>query len=235
LRLDEVLELGIRRGAEVLAAHEVTVLLAGESGFEITGNGDRSPLDSISAWIERGPAMQTVLNGRTTISDYGDPSWGVPTRSWAAAKGFGPVLAVPMVSRSVTVGALTATRQAGRPAFDEADAQVAQIIAGPLAAAVHVAHVFEEKDGQARTLAILNESSRAASGVLDPVALARVVADKAVEMLGGHHATLSWFEPADGLLHVVAENHPRPVGDLAFGPGEGAAGIAFDTAQPVVV
>jgi signal transduction histidine kinase/CheY-like chemotaxis protein len=235
LRLDEVLELGIRRAAEVLGAYEVCVLLVREGGFEITGDGSRSPLDSISAWIERGPAMQTVLNGKTTIGDYGDPIWGVPTRSWAAAKNFGAVLAVPMVSRRVTVGALTATRLAGQPAFDEADAQVAQIIAGPLAAAVHVAHVFEEKERQARTLAILNESGRAAAGMLDPVTLAKVVADKAVELLGGHHATLSWFEPSDGLLHVVAENHPRPVGEVAFGPGEGAAGMAFDTAQPVVV
>jgi signal transduction histidine kinase len=235
LRLDEVLELGIRRAAEVLGAHEVCVLLVRDGGFEITGDGRREPLDSISAWIERGPAMQTVLNGRTALGDYREPCWGVPTRSWAAGKGFGPVLAVPMVSRSVTVGALAATRLAERPAFEEADAQVAQIIAGPLAAAVHVAHVFEEKEDQARTLAILNESGRAAAGMLDPVTLARVVVDKAVELLGGHHATLSWFEPGDGLLHVVAENHPRPVGEVAFGPGEGAAGIAFDTAQPVVV
>jgi len=235
LRLDDVLELGIRRAAEVLGAQEVCVLLVREGGFEITSDGRRSRLDSISAWIERGPAMQTVLNGRTTIGDYGDPAWGVPTRSWAATKDYGPVLAVPMVSRSVTVGALSATRLAGRPPFDDADAQVAQIIAGPLAAAVHVAHVFEEKEAQARTLAILNESGRAAGGVLDPVALAKVVADKALELLGGHHATLSWFEPADGLLHVVAENHPRPVGEVAFGPGEGAAGMAFETVQPVVV
>ena len=58
--------------------------------------------------------MQTVLNGRTTLGDYGDPIWGVPTRSWAATKDYGPVLAVPMVSRSVTVGTLSATRLAGR-------------------------------------------------------------------------------------------------------------------------
>jgi signal transduction histidine kinase/CheY-like chemotaxis protein/CHASE3 domain sensor protein len=235
LRLDECLDLGIRRAAEVLGADEVTVLLVREGGFEITSDGRRSPLDSISAWIERGAAMQTVLNGKPTIGSYSDASWGIPTRSWASARGYGPVLAVPMVSRSVTVGALTATRLAGRAEFQDSDAQVAQIIAGPLAAAVNVAQVFEQKERQARTLAILNESGRAASGVLDPAELARVVADKAVELLGGHHATLSWLDPADGLLHIVAENHPRPVGDVAFGPGEGAAGMAFETAQPVLV
>jgi signal transduction histidine kinase/DNA-binding response OmpR family regulator len=140
-----------------------------------------------------------------------------------------------MVSRGFTVGALTATRRTGRLAFEDADAQVAQIIAGPLAAAVHVAKVFEDKEKQARTLAILNETARAASGMLDPVALARVVTDKAGEMLGGHHATLSWFDAGDGLLHVVAETHPQPMTDATFPPGEGASGVAFESGQPVVV
>jgi signal transduction histidine kinase/CheY-like chemotaxis protein/CHASE3 domain sensor protein len=235
LRLDECLELGIRRAAEVLSADEVSVLLVREGGFEVTSGGRRAPLDSISAWIEKGPAMQTVLNGRSTVGQHSDPVWGVPTRSWAAARGFGPVLSVPMVSRGFTVGALTATRSTGRPAFEDADAQVAQIIAGPLAAAVHVAKVFEDKEKQARTLAILNETARAASGMLDPVALARVVTDKAGEMLGGHHATLSWFDAGDGLLHVVAETHPQPMTDATFPPGEGASGVAFESGQPVVV
>jgi signal transduction histidine kinase/DNA-binding response OmpR family regulator len=235
LRLDECLQLGIRRAAEVLSADEVSVLLVREGGFEVTSGGRRAPLDSISAWIEKGPAMQTVLTGRSTVGDHSDPAWGVPTRSWAAARGFGPVLSVPMVSRGFTVGALTATRRTGRPAFEEADAQVAQIIAGPLAAAVHVAKVFEDKEKQARTLAILNETARAASGMLDPVALARVVTDKAGEMLGGHHATLSWFDGQDGLLHVVAETHQQPMTEAAFPPGEGATGVAFESGQPVVV
>ncbi len=235
LGLDECLELGIQRAAEVLSADDVTVLLVREGGFEVTSGGRRAPLDSISAWVERGPAMQTVLNGGTTIGNYVDKAWGVPTRSWGASKGFGPVLSVPMVSRGFTVGALTATRFGDRPAFEEADAQVAQIIAGPLAAAVHVAQVFEEKERQARTLAILNESARAASGLLDPVTLARVVTDKAGELLGGHHSTLSWFDASDGLLHVLAETHPQPMVEAAFPPGEGASGVAFESGHPVVV
>jgi signal transduction histidine kinase/DNA-binding response OmpR family regulator/CHASE3 domain sensor protein len=235
LQLDECLELGIKRAADVLAAEEVTVLLAGEGGFEVTSDGRRTALDSISAWIEMGPGMQTLLNGRPTLSDYRESDWGLPRQSWAASKGFGPVLSVPMVSRGVTLGALTATRLVDRPAFDDADVQDAQIIAGPLAAAVHVAQVFEEKDDQARILAILNETARAASGVLDPVALAKVVTEKAGELLGGHHASLNWYEQSDGLLHVLAENHADSSAELSLPPGAGATGIAFETAQPVVV
>ena len=234
VQLHEFVGPGLDRAAEVLDADEAAVVLIRGEDLHVTMRGLGSSVLPVPTSRDKDPALEALRSGEPVIGDYGDRAWDSAARSWAAERDIGPVLALPMISRGATVGALVLMRTRGRHGFDEADMQLGRLIASPLAAAVQVARIFEEKEAQSRALQVLNETAMATSGVLDPEALSRVVTEKAADLLGGHYATLCWFHPGDGLLHIVADTHPQPWSH-AFEPGQGALGAAFQACTPVVV
>jgi signal transduction histidine kinase/DNA-binding response OmpR family regulator len=85
-----------------------------------------------------------------------------------------------------------------------------------------------------RELEALHEVAVAASGMLDPAALARLVVQHARDLLGGSEATLLWWDPAANGLRVLGDTFVRPF-TRVLGIGEGTAGIAFETGEPVMV
>ena len=72
------------------------------------------------------------------------------------------------------------------------------------------------------------------SGLLDPSALGRLVVDAARGLLGSDDATLLWWDPTKRNLTVLADTYARPW-TRAIEAGEGAAGMAFQRGEPLVV
>jgi len=86
---------------------------------------------------------------------------------------------------------------------------------------------------QARVSRALHEVALAASGVLDPVELARLVTDNARDLVGGWSATLVWFD-ADG-FRVLSDNHPATFPSEGLEAGKEVSGQIKLTGEVVVV
>jgi len=85
-------------------------------------------------------------------------------------------------------------------------------------------------------LAALHELAVAASGVLEPTALAKFAVDLACDLLGADGAALYWWTASTGRLHALADNrsYQEPVA-RSLGPGKGVAGLAFQRVEPVII
>jgi PAS domain S-box-containing protein len=83
-------------------------------------------------------------------------------------------------------------------------------------------------------LETLHEVAVSSSGLLDPSALGRLVVEAARSSLHSDDSTLLWWDPATGSLTVLADTFERPF-PRSIAPGEGAAGIAFQKGEPLVV
>ncbi len=88
----------------------------------------------------------------------------------------------------------------------------------------------------AQTFAALHELAVAASGVLEPEALAKLAVDQACALLGVDGAALYWWAASTGLLHALADNrwYQDPV-PRSLKPGRGVAGLAFERVEQVVI
>ena len=90
-----------------------------------------------------------------------------------------------------------------------------------------------EKPVGSQPLAALHELAVAASGLLEPSALAKMAVDLACNLLGVDSAALYWWASTDGLLHSLADNRAyQAPGARTLEPGKGVAGIAFQKAGP---
>src|SRR5256885_16452197 len=79
-----------------------------------------------------------------------------------------------------------------------------------------------------RALAALHELAVAASGVLEPTALAKHAVDLACDLLGVDGAALYWWVSSTGLLHSLADNRGYQAGSSrTLEPRKGVAGLGF--------
>ncbi len=85
-----------------------------------------------------------------------------------------------------------------------------------------------------RELQGLHEVAVASSGVLDPKALSNLVIQRARKLLHADEATLLWFDPAINGLRILGDTHVHPF-PHPIKVGQGAAGLAFERAEPVLV
>ncbi len=92
----------------------------------------------------------------------------------------------------------------------------------------------DNRSRRERELEALHEVAVAASGMLDPAVLAKLVVQHARDLLGGNESTLLWWDPAADGLRVLGDTFARPFARV-IRVGEGTAGIAFDTGEPVLV
>jgi len=85
-------------------------------------------------------------------------------------------------------------------------------------------------------LAALHELAVAASGKLEPEALAKLAVDQACALLGVDGAALYWWLAGTGQLHALADNRPyKASAPRTVKPGQGVAGLAFDRVEPVII
>src|ERR1700731_3300038 len=84
--------------------------------------------------------------------------------------------------------------------------------------------------------AALHELAVAASGVLEPTALAKHAVDLACDLLGVDGAALYWWVSSTGLLHSLADNRGYQAGaSRTLEPGKGVAGLAFQRMAPLII
>ena len=83
-------------------------------------------------------------------------------------------------------------------------------------------------------LEALHEIAVTSGGMLDPAALGRLVVEAARSLLRSDDATLLWRDPSEKSLTVLADTFERPFA-RSIAVGEGAAGMAFQRKEPVVV
>src|SRR5437588_3147687 len=87
-----------------------------------------------------------------------------------------------------------------------------------------------------KALAALHELAIAASGQLEPQALAKMAVDLACDLLGVDSAALYWWVSSDALLHSLADNRKYQEGiSRTLEPGKGVAGIAFQRTAPILI
>jgi signal transduction histidine kinase/CheY-like chemotaxis protein/CHASE3 domain sensor protein len=143
--LNDLLALGTRQAADVLAAAEVAVSLDSGVVF-LFRDGESQRIDSPEGNLlpDHSPAAEVMRTGQPLIGDLRNPAWADVIRNWASKADLGPLITMPMVSGGVVVGTLTAARHTGGMAFGQADLVRAQLIAAPLASAVRVARLFED-------------------------------------------------------------------------------------------
>src|SRR4051812_35905824 len=94
----------------------------------------------------------------------------------------------------------------------------------------------EPRGVEARLLYKLYELSSSAGRTLDPGELIKLVAEHTCELLHGDAVALYLLDDATQLMLPVFSNDPRdPPEEHTLRPGEGAAGQAVASHQPVVV
>ncbi|MEA2684196.1 MAG: hypothetical protein QOK05_2524 [Chloroflexota bacterium] len=81
----------------------------------------------------------------------------------------------------------------------------------------------------------LHDLAVAASGVLEPAVLSRLASEKANDLLGGDGAGLQMWDADAQHLPTVAQSGSQGVEIPALRPGEGAAGVAFETRKPLAI
>jgi signal transduction histidine kinase len=152
---DEIVRMSLERLLEVSDAAEVGLVLSDETETTITTMTRGSSL--LETYRLPVAEMEALISSRTSVvGDFRDDRWPDALRNWASERGHGPVVMVPMVSGSKSVGSIAALRSIGRPAFDAADLGLVEAIAGPLAAAIRVAGLFEEVRAVSAKLDLVN-------------------------------------------------------------------------------
>jgi signal transduction histidine kinase len=141
---DEMVRMGLDKLLEVSDADEVAVILIDQAGTVVTRMTSARGLQEPLILPPGSPFEALLSSSGNHVGDGADDSWPEEIRQWASQGGFGPLAVVPMISGSQPVGAVAATRLIGRPAFDVVDVSLVEAIAGPLAAAIRVAALFDE-------------------------------------------------------------------------------------------
>jgi signal transduction histidine kinase len=153
---DEIVRMSLERLFEVADADVVAAILSDDAGSVITIMTRAGGLQEPMILPPGSPFDGLFRTSASLVDDSSDESWPEEIREWAREGGYGPMAVVPMASGSKAVGAVAATRSIGRPAFDVVDVSLIEAIAGPLAAAVRVAGLFDEVRAVSAQLDLVN-------------------------------------------------------------------------------
>ncbi|MGH7903724.1 MAG: EAL domain-containing protein [Candidatus Dormibacteraceae bacterium] len=165
------------------------------------------------------------------IDDY--PDWEGAIES-GTRLGLASGTAVPLLAHDRVVGVLLAWSLAPRR-FRPSELELLSLLAAQMAPAVAAARLVEDRERHSRGMRLLNEVAMAASGVLEPAALARLAVDRAQELTRADSASLAWLDEESGVLQVIADNHPQARVGRPVPTDRGALGTSFRDRRPVVV
>ncbi|MDQ6918611.1 MAG: GAF domain-containing protein [Candidatus Dormibacteraeota bacterium] len=195
VELEEVLALGVDRAAAVLDAAVAVMTFRSGSGWVVASGfpGETSYRDALP-----NDTPETVLRaggGGPMLSDLREERWAAPTRAWAERHGLGPYIGVPLRSAGVVMGVIGVMRLAEAPTFSEQDSLLLQLVASPLAAAVHVAQLFEQMRAGSRQLETLLASTDTLWRIAPFSEVAESVARQAIEIVPGTECLISMVPP----------------------------------------
>ncbi|HEX6547700.1 MAG TPA: EAL domain-containing protein [Candidatus Dormibacteraeota bacterium] len=159
-------------------------------------------------------------------------------QQWPAADprgraiGIRSVLAIPLVIGDHAVGSLAVWSHEARR-FDPEDEQLMTLLAAQVAPALEASRLAADREEQAEIFKALNDLARAASGLLEPEALARLTVDRARDLLHVRSAALLWSSP-DGTTQLrLADNDPTHERPEAVPAATGLVGQVIAHRRPV--
>ena len=194
VELEEVLALGVDRAASLLEAEVAVMTFKADTGWIVASGfpGETSYRESLP---DGTPETLLRGNGEAILSDLREEHWSEAVRAWAARHRLGPYLGVPLRSAGAQMGVLGVMRLMDGPSFSDQDVVLAQLVASPLAAAIHVAQLFEETRAGSRRREALLASTDLLWRIAPVVEVAASVVKQAVEMMPGTECLLSMVPP----------------------------------------
>ena len=147
------------------------------------------------------------------LSDLGEDRWGAGTRAWAERHHLGPYVGVPLRSGGAQMGVLAAMRDRDAAPFTEQDTLLLQLVASPLAAAVHVAQLFEQARAGSRVLEALLASTDTFWRIAPFGQAAVAVVEQAIEIVPGTECALIMVPPERPSHFRIVMVVPRPTAE----------------------
>jgi signal transduction histidine kinase len=194
VELEEVLALGVNRAASVLDAEVAVMIFHSGTGWIVASGfpGETSFRESLP-----GDTPEMVLRGGDglLVSDLREERWGAATKEWAERHDLGPFVGVPLQSGGVHMGVLAAMRRLDASPFTEQDSLLLQLVASPLAAAVHVAQLFEQTRAGSRQLEAILASTDTLWRIAPFAEVAESVAVQATLIAPGTECLISMVPP----------------------------------------
>ncbi|HEY8811241.1 MAG TPA: GAF domain-containing sensor histidine kinase [Candidatus Dormibacteraeota bacterium] len=194
VELEEVLALGVDRAASVLDA-AVAVMTFRSAGGWIVASGYPGETVHRESLPEDTPETALRSGGEPLVTDLRDPRWGEGTHAWAELHRLGPYVGVPLWSGGARMGVLSVARDREASPFTEQDTLLLQLVASPLAAAVHVAQLFEQTRAGSRQLEALLASTDMLWRIAPFSEVADAVARQAIEIVPGTECVISMVPP----------------------------------------
>jgi GAF domain-containing protein len=154
-------------------------------------------------------------------------------RTWLQTHQLRSALAVPLIARGETLGALVLADVKGR-AYSERDVELAAVFGAQAALALQNARLFTATERRRREAESLLELGRLVSRSLDPAEVTAQIVTTVRALLSVPFAILYQLEPESGALTRVAVDGaqaPLPVARLARGTG--VVGMAVEQRRPV--
>jgi len=140
-------------------------------------------------------------------------------------------LGVPLLAGDRAVGAMSVWTYESRR-FRREDSQLLALFAAQVAPALERARLTAERQQQADVLKVLNEVAVAASGLLEPRALAGLTVDRARDIVKADSVALMWGDRARGLLIKLADNDPDDLAPALAPHDDGVVGVVYGTGRP---
>ena len=142
---------------------------------------------------------------------------------------------VPVSFSDSSAGVLALVDCERERALDKRQFEFLQVLASGVAASIENARLFQREQRRARHLALLNEIGRRAAAVLDPQELISGICPQIRKAFGYDLVRVEMRGTVTDELVVAAEDgHRTPVLGRCFKFGEGFAGLAAQTGQPVL-
>lgn len=166
--LPAILAAGVRQLAHIVDVSSVFLLLLDDHGAFLrtaAGTVDGAPAPQVALPLDAPSAATAAFHQRRPVK-ISDPL-PAPSAGDAAHLSHREVLAVPLIARGNSLGAVL-LGSSGVPArFSEAEIERCVAVANQLAAAVAHARIFEEERQRVRDLSLLSALARAVAGTLD--------------------------------------------------------------------
>lgn len=223
----------VREAATLLGADRSVLRTWDAAGQQLTALADSDGGAVPPVGIGQGLPGLVFESGRPmTVADL--RSWN-PGDDWAARSGYASAVMVPLVSHQRPTGVLGAFTTEARN-FSERETRLLSLLAAQVAPALEAAELADSLHERARVFAALHEVAVAAGGVLDPLALAQLLSERTRDLLEVDRVIVMTHDADSAMLRTLADS----AGDTdswapPLAPGQGLAGIAFQSGETVRV
>ncbi len=211
---DRLLQLVADKVAEILPADRVAVVrfdLEGEEVLNYVGGGPgvdqiefsiafRELLTGLSGWVLREglPAVATEAkqDPRERPDDY----------QQRRESGAGAIAIVPLISRGVVLGTISAINRVDQPEFTEQDVELIGVVANQVATALDNSALFEDQQRNLRELTTLYEGSRVFTAApVDLKEVASIVANYFNQLSNASSCAVGLYNSANDTIHFLAD------------------------------